>query len=293
MRKILITGSQGFLGSYIVRSFPERFEVIQAYRKRILAGAQGSLVQMDIERPDRVQSVFAEHRPDTVIHLAGIKDLPVCEKEPERTLRLNVEGTVNITAACLDHDAFLIFMSTDYVFRGDRGSYSQTDLRVPTTVYGRSKRDAEDLIIESGVPCSICRSGGVYANRHRQSTLLSWAGDTLEKGAKIDAFSNIYNSPTCILDLTRSLRHLAESRQSGTFHVAGTRMSRWEFLSAFAEARGHAREQIRPQPYEPPAEDRKLSRPFDLSLDTRDTRRQLGFDFLSVAEGFNALQPDL
>jgi dTDP-4-dehydrorhamnose reductase len=294
MKKVLITGSQGFIGPYCARSFAAAgFEVLAACREHVRTGETSSPVVMDIVEPDSIGAVFAEQRPDAVVHLAGIKDLPACEKDPELTHRLNVEGTVHIARACLEYDAHLIFMSSDYVFRGDRGGYVESDAVSPSTVYGRSKSDAEQRLRELGVRASVCRSGGVYANASSQSTLLTWAAGALAGGEVIEAFSNVYNTPTCILDLTRALRHLAQTGMTGTFHVAGNKVSRSELLSAFARAKGHPESLIRAGAYEAPSGQTEFSRPCDLSLDTRETCRKLGFEFMSVEAGFAALASDL
>ena len=286
---LLVTGSAGFIGSFLCSYLGRHFDVLPTDVK----GRPGSFTHMDVRERQKVLDVLRQHRPDAVLHLAAIKDVGYCERLPEEALRINLEGTRNVLEACNEVQAFLAFLSSDHVFDGTRGMYAEDAPREPTTVYGKSKKEAEDSITASGMAHAICRSGGVYGHSPDAPGLLSWAAERMARGEVINAFSNVYNTPTSLYDLGAGLQRIIQRRLAGVFHIAGAqRANRFEFLREYAIALGYRADLVVPEPYQPPPPGTSEGppRPMDLSLDARRTASQIGVTFHTVREGFKALQ---
>ena len=138
MKKILVTGASGFVGSRLV----ERWKV----EYTILDPRHG---EMDITDADAVEEFFTRNRPDVVVHLAAISNTGYCEEHPEESYRMNVEGACNVARASAKCGAKLVFFSSDQVYNGNLESGLLTeDIAVhPENVYGRHKLEAEGRVL--------------------------------------------------------------------------------------------------------------------------------------------------
>lgn len=139
MKKVLITGGRGFLGSRFTEAHIDRYEIL----------ATGSK-ELNILNHKHIDDCFSRFRPDYVIHAAAIPLSGYCEDNPDECYEVNVRGTLNIAEACKKWESKMIFMSTEQVFNGNsnRGPYSESDNASPDTVYGKNKLEAENLISE-------------------------------------------------------------------------------------------------------------------------------------------------
>lgn len=140
MEKILITGKSGFVGARM--ALPGALPA-----KEILCPTHG---EMDIGDYDSVMRYFDAHRPDAVVHSAAISDIGECEQDPEKSMRVNVMGTVNMAKACREVGAKLLFMSTDQVYTGCGGAdpIPEDAPLAPTNVYAVHKLEAENRMLD-------------------------------------------------------------------------------------------------------------------------------------------------
>lgn len=132
---LLVTGSSGFLGRRAAA-------YLASLGHTVLTPSHS---QLDITRESSVRAWFAEHRPDAVIHCAAISDTGVCQREPERSHVVNVEGPVLLAKACRETGAKLVFCSSDQVYSGSPypGPHCEEEPLSPGNVYGRQKLLAE------------------------------------------------------------------------------------------------------------------------------------------------------
>ena len=287
VKSILITGANGFVGKYLVMHLQKTFRVIQSDKTVSTESDEKYSAYMDITKPETIDNVFLKFSPDIVLHLAANKNIDNCEIYPEEAFRVNLKGTNNIISACDKYKAFLIFMSSDYVFDGISGNYQEEHIMNPLTIYGRTKKEAEDLVVKSGIMFCIFRSGSIYGNDNWQGPLLKWASERLAKGHFVNAFSNIFSTPTCIYDVAVGVERIANNYANGIFHIAGSqRVSRWEFLRLYADVNGYRSDLVVKDEYKFSQGIDRYHRPYDLSLNTTVSEHNLRMKFRNISEGF-------
>lgn len=133
-KKILITGSSGFLGSRLAYYYRNKYDLLLPTHN-----------ELNVSREDMVKAYLEEQRPEVVIHCAALSHTGYCEQHPEESHRTNVQGTVRMAKACKQTGAKLIFMSSDHVYNGTplRGALKEEVALQPVNVYGRHKLEAE------------------------------------------------------------------------------------------------------------------------------------------------------
>lgn len=139
MKKILITGANGFFASRFIDFYKTRYAVTGITRR-----------QLDITDLKQTVKVIKENKPDYIVHAAAISDTAMCQNNPELSQSVNVDGAVNVARAAAACNAGLIFLSSDQVYIGNtgRGPYKEDDEVNPYNVYGRHKLNAEAGILE-------------------------------------------------------------------------------------------------------------------------------------------------
>jgi dTDP-4-dehydrorhamnose reductase len=183
-----------------------------------------------------VADVIAEVSPDIVVHTAGISSLQECEKNQQLAYNTNVLGTANVTEAVLRCKAMpkLVFLSSDYVFHGDKGGYTEFADRLPKTFYGETKRQSEDDILARVENHLIVRTSNVYGGGGKFFMFLM---DNLKRGKPVELYTNTFYTPTFLDYFTSTVLSLLRKKVQGIIHVAGqTRLSRYEFGVIACEA---------------------------------------------------------
>ena len=170
MKKMLITGATGFLGSRVTEFYSEKYEICTPTHN-----------EMDITSEEGVIRIFEEYKPDVVIHCAAVSDVGACEKEPEKSYKINVDGSINIAKAAGKIQAKCILCSSDQVYFGSvlEEAHSEAEVLEPFNTYGREKLEAEQKCLAANPDCVLLR--------------LSWMYDvrTLREGEHGDFFRNL------------------------------------------------------------------------------------------------------
>lgn len=196
---MLITGAGGQIGRALARLLPDA----AACRK----------ADLDVTNTEAV--LDAVKGSAVVFHLAAMTDVDAAEVSPTRTEAINDRGTANVAEAARRHRARVVYVSTDYVFRGDAPPYSEDDRPDPVNVYGRTKLAGEahldperDLIV---------RTSWVYGEGRNFIRSIIRAAS----GGALTVVDDQFGRPTSARDLATALVHLARAEQSGIVHVAG------------------------------------------------------------------------
>ncbi len=149
--KLLITGASGLYGSKLAKlAIQKNIEVYSCDVQEL--NVCGNFVKFDVSNKELVDEAFKKVKPDVVVHAATLTDVDKCELNKELAWKVNVEGTKNIVEAAKNSGSFVIYISTDYVFNGEKGNYTESDEPAPINYYGLTKLKAEELVKTLGEP---------------------------------------------------------------------------------------------------------------------------------------------
>ena len=178
MKTVLVTGAYGQLGEACRKHLKNNFNLIMSGISPVDNG-----VKLDITSQDSVTKVLSELSPDVILNLAALTDVDECELDPESAHNINVNGVKNL---CSNFSGHFIQISSDYVFDGESGPYSEKDKTNPVSVYGNTKLDADNWLVENYPRSTIIRTNVVYSyTRRTQASFLKWVVNSLENKKRI------------------------------------------------------------------------------------------------------------
>lgn len=280
--KALVIGASGQVGTELMRllSASPDTHALGTYASH----PQPGLERMDITDTASVAAMFDNYEPDTVFLCSAMPHVDACEEKPALTRKVNVEGAAKTAAACASRGARMVFVSTDYVFDGEKGNYAEEDTPRPINVYGQSKLDAESRVLALCRNAAVARTAMVYSyNASSPNFAMQLLGNS-RKSAKMRVAKDMYANPTYAPDLAVMLLKLALSGQTGIFHTAGgQRASRLEFALTACEVLGLKKSMLEPVLFSELSP--KAARPLDSSLNTGKLRTALKHEPLGVKAG--------
>ena len=232
---ILITGANGLLGQFLVKVLLEsHWPVIATGRgpSRLyfpedlaLQGGTPSYVYADMDFTDEaeVRSTFDRWRPSVVIHAGAMTQVDPCEEDPVSCYRVNVEGTQILLEQAAARGMRFIFLSTDFIFDGTAGPYTEEDTPNPISAYGRSKWEAERRVMAAPLAWAIVRTVLVYGTplSGTRSNLITWTRSSLESGKRIQVVCDQWRTPTYVEDLARAIESMVRLPARGIYHISG------------------------------------------------------------------------
>lgn len=179
--------------------------------------------EMDITDAANVAAVMDEVRPDAVIHAAAMTNVDQCETEKEQCWAMNVHATEYLVDACRKHDSFLCHVSTDFIFDGTAGPYTEDATPSPLSFYGWSKYAAEEVVRRSGLRWGIARTVLVYGIAYdmSRSNIILWVKSSLESNKTIKVVTDQFRSPTLAEDLAVGCWLMADQEAEGIFNISG------------------------------------------------------------------------
>ncbi|WP_020605636.1 SDR family oxidoreductase [Spirosoma spitsbergense] len=226
-KRILITGANGLLGQKLVHLLTQQptIELIATARgDNRLPFSEGYVYRsMDITDRQQVLDVITETRPDVVIHGAAMTDVDKCETQKDACWAQNVHAVEYIVEACSTIDAFLVHVSTDFIFDGAAGPYDETAEANPISFYGWSKQAGESVVRHSAIRWAIARTVLVYGIAHdmSRSNIILWVKKSLEDGKNIKVVTDQWRSPTLAEDLAMGCYLIADQEAEGIFNISG------------------------------------------------------------------------
>ena len=224
MKRLLVIGASGLLGSKLMALASKSYEVRGTYCPQVDGKSNWKLEPLDIGSKDEVDSIFAKLKPETVILAAAMTSVDACEKDPTAANRVNATGPSLVARACKVHVARLVHISTDYVFDGAKSrKYTEEDVPRPISVYGSSKLAGERSVLSTLPGAVVARPAVLYGWNplEDKDNFVTWVLKKLRAGEKATLFLDQWISPTFADDLANALLDLLESNVSGIWHVAG------------------------------------------------------------------------
>ncbi len=281
-----MTGSSGLIGRQLcLEASRMGYEVYAAEHKTDIE--VGIPVKLDLLNVPSIESAYEESRPEVVIHAAALTDVDLCEKEPELAFRMNSNATAQIALQAKRNRAFLIYISTDYVFDGTKGMYKETDEAKPINVYGLSKLKGEEFVKEFADEWCIVRLSTPYGIHNKRRTFPEYVIEKLTKGEKLRVAYDQFTSPTYVPNFCRMLLEVAERGIQDIIHLSGSvRASRLDVAIKVAELLNLDRTLIEPTLLS----ELKLiaKRPKDSSLDVSKALQILKEKPMTLDAGLNA-----
>ncbi len=286
MERMIVTGTSGLLGSKIAERAEERFSVC---RTHLTHPVFSDSIKMNVTNEDEVQQVFSKVKPDIVVHTAAVTNVDKCEVNKNHASKVNAEGTGILAEACNKIGARIIYISTDYVFDGKKGLYTEDDEPNPINHYGLTKLTGERYVTDICEPFAILRTSVLYGLHSEKSNFAKWVIKSLTRGKPIDVVEDHYNSPTLADNLADVILEIVDKRLEGVYHTAGSkRISRYGFALKIAENFDLDESLIKP------IKMRELKawtakRPKDSSLCVDKVKKKINKELLGVTQGLKEM----
>ena len=287
--KILVTGANGFLGYYLVEQLlAQNFSVIATGKGQCrlpFIHLNFQWITMDFTDPFSIHDVFENINPDVVVHAGAMSKPDECELDQMKAYLVNVEGTVQLLINSEGSKSFFVFLSTDFVFDGEKGMYSEEDSPRPVNYYGRTKLEAEEAVKEYEHGWAIVRTVLVYGKNHSgHSNILKIVKVKLEKGEEYNVVDDQLRTPTYVEDLAKGIVSIIEKKATGIFHLSGKdRLTPYQMAIKTAEylkLDSSVLKKVTATSFSQPAK-----RPLKTGFIIDKAKLELGFEPLSFEEG--------
>ena len=280
-RKILITGASGFLGHYLCANKPNDIEIIgQTFSKKAPENIQS--FPCDLSDESALQVFLEEIRPEGIIHTAAISSPAVCQENQVFSKRVNVQASVQLAKYAAEQNIPFVFTSTDLVFDGKKGNYSENDKPNPLNIYGNQKLEAEQEILKVYPQAAVCRMPLMLGNAPGfPEKFLQQFISKIKQGESFSLFTDEYRSVMGGKSAAKVL-WLALEKMKGLFHLGGPeRLSRYDIGIIIANKFGLDKNLLKAIKQE--ELNFSTPRPKDVSLDSSKAK-SLGFNPLKTAE---------
>jgi len=240
VKRILVAGGSGLLGGACCVHFSENFETFFSFHDHgvKIKGCNGWKVDLSNER--QAQKFVQKVNPDAIINTVALTNLELCEEKPLLAEKVNVETARNTAIAAKDNGSKLIHISTNYVFDGERGNYSEEDTPKAAGVYSCTKIEGDEAVLAVKPEYNIVRTcifGWNIVPERKNS--VSWIYDALSRGQKISALTDQYMNIILANSLAENLELLVNSPKQGIYNIsAHGSLSKFELASRVAELYG-------------------------------------------------------
>ena len=295
MKTLCITGGNGLLGGKIIRQAPDSWKLISIDLQDHEEFPRDNLeyIQLDITDEKKTLQEISGRKPDGVIHTAAMTQVDRCEKEKDTAERINVFGTKNVALACKEVNCHMLHLSTDYIFDGESGPYSETDRPKPLSIYGKTKLKSEDIVKKELDRFTIARTMVLYGYGERgRENFATWLIKKLKSNDMVTIVNDQYGTPTLADDLAASLLQLFKKGAMGIYNTAGSEyLNRFEFALKTAKVFN-----LDPKLILETTTDKlnlPASRPLKSGLKIDKIKKELGFTFSSVTEGLEQMKSQM
>jgi dTDP-4-dehydrorhamnose reductase len=251
-RRLLVTGGNGLLGTKLLELLTPRADLaVHSSSRGACSNASAGrfdYYELDVTQPAQIQRVLDAVQPEVVIHTAAMTDVDGCERQPERCWSANAAATESLARACGRREVRLVHLSTEYVFDGRSGPYSEDDPVRPISQYGKSKLAGETAVREQCRSWAVARTTVVYGQAvGRRKNFVVWLLEELAAGRSVRIVSDQVGSPTYADNLAQMVAAIALSRETGIFHTVGASViDRFAFSRLAADVFGLPADLIRP-----------------------------------------------
>ena len=215
--KVLIIGGTGMLGSSIMLT-KTIHELWGTYLKEIPLSKY--MLELNITDQKQVKDVLKFINPDAVIHTAAITNVDLCEEKPNLAKKVHVDGTKHLVNICKNLGTYFLYISTDSVFDGERGNYTENDDPNPLNIYAKTKFEGEVETLKYA-NSSVIRTNIYGFNWLSKLSITEWILKLLREKKQINLFKDVFFSPILVNNFAEALFEIVEKKITGVYHVAG------------------------------------------------------------------------
>ena len=293
--RILITGSNGMLGQRAVQFYSSKEDVellaTSVEEKSVVDSVD--YISSDIKNRDEIKKVIHDYYPDFIIHTAAFTNVDLSEKLREDAWKINVKGVEYIAEAARAIDAHIIHISTDYIFDGKDGPYSENAKPNPVGYYGRTKLASENALKISGTFFTILRSNVLYGIApNSRPDFVRWVINSLNKKENIRIVKDQINNPAFIDDLVQGINKIIDFKKTGTYNIGGKEfLSRYDFTLRIADFFNLDKDLITPISTEELKQPAR--RPLKSGLIILKAETELGYKPHTITESLAAMKKEL
>jgi len=288
MSRVLITGSSGFLGLHLLKYSPQIHEIIAQYRIHKPEKFHHRITPFCLDFHKADLSAIDQLYPEIIIHAAEMANIDACEENPRDAHYLNFEITRQLVDSASKNKARFIFISSDVVFDGEKGDYTENDNPRPLNVYARTKTESEKYILSRLPDSVIIRPALFYGLAlNGRPSFTEIMRKKLKANQKVRVFTDQFRTPILVNDQTNAIWELATNDFRGVIHLAGIqKLNRFELGQILCELFQLDTDLLIPVK----SSDIKLkvTRPLDCSLNTSLAQSILKTKFVDCQTGLKS-----
>jgi dTDP-4-dehydrorhamnose reductase len=220
--KFLILGASGLVGGNCMKVFSKAgHQVLGTYFSYSTAH---TVYYNTLDITDAKNADIKDFQPDVIVHCGALTHVDYCETHEEESYLKTVTSTLNALALCKQLGAKMVYLSTDYVFDGKKGFYTEVDEVNPLSIYAKHKLKAEVAVQQSNIEHLIVRITNVYGDEERGKNFISRLIENMEKAEPMELRLpyDQYATPANAWDIARGILQLIEAKSKGVFHFGST-----------------------------------------------------------------------
>lgn len=297
-KKVLVTGSNGLLGQKIIYSLIERKDIdLLASSKglnRLIIKSGYRYVDLDITKNDEVKEVFENENPDAVINCAAMTNVDYCEENQDSCWEINVKAVENLAKSCEVSKSHLLHLSTDFVFDGKSGPYTENDKPNPLHFYAKSKLKSEEIVKKIMTNWTIARTIIIYGitDNMSRSNIVLWAKKEIENGNTINVVNDQLRSPTLAEDLAKGCISIIDKSAFGLYHLSGPKTySILDLVHKVADFYNLDKSLI--LPVTSASLNQSATRPLSTGFDITKAKKDLDFNPVDFLEGIKIMDQQI
>ncbi len=223
--RILVTGASGLLGLNMALEASQQHEVFGSVNSNVIQTTAFTVLQSDLTVPGALEKLIDESQPEWVINCAALANLEACEANPALAEKLNSELPEKLANYVAKGGARLVHISTDAVFDGKRGGYTEEDQPNPLSLYARTKLKGEQAVLATNPQAIVARVNLFGWSLRGKRSLAEWFFNNLSAGNSIKGFTDVYFCPLLSNDLAKIVLKMLDIGTQGLFHVVSSECS--------------------------------------------------------------------
>lgn len=292
MEKLLITGVNGLLGQNVLERAISNFNVlgIDLHDEPFIKKNKFEYQKLDLTDRQAVRRALLEYQPDYLINTAAMTDVDGCENQKEKCWKINVEAVENIFHAARKSGTKIVHLSSDYIFDGKTGPYSEKSAPNPVGFYGKSKLASENILISSELEYAIVRTMVLYGTGEKiRPNFVTWLLEQLRQEKNVSIVTDQFGNPTLADDLAKAVLKIVELKKWDIYHISGSEIiDRYNFALKIAEIFKLDKSLI--SAITTPELKQQALRPLKSGFIIDKAKAELGIEMSNVEEGLKSLK---